>query len=397
VHLSDSYFVEIPSKENLSMKAKFIGIVISLIALGMLSTACGGAAGAPAGTTTPLPTVISETNIVAEARVVPRDDVQLAFVANGQVEEVLVEEGDIVKKGDVLARLGDREQIEAAIAGAEAELLAAQQARKQLDDNLALAQAQAAAAMSAANKAVKDAQYALDNFTVPQNMLGLTPLEAIAKMKAILDEARERFEPYRYYPSENSTRKDLKEKLDTAQSDYNTAVRWLQLETNLSEAQTRLDEALKDYENLLKGPDADDVAAADARINAAEENLKAAKANLSNLDLVATIDGTVVDLNLVEGQQATPGQPVIRIADLSKLYVETDDLTEIEVVDVSVGQKVAVVADALPSVEMTGVVEKISQVYEEKRGDITYTVRILLDNPDPRLLWGMTVVVTFQK
>lgn len=379
------------------MKAKFIGIVISLIALGMLSTACGGAAGAPAGTTTPLPTVISETNIVAEARVVPRDDVQLAFVANGQVEEVLVEEGDIVKKGDVLARLGDREQIEAAIAGAEAELLAAQQARKQLDDNLALAQAQAAAAMSAANKAVKDAQYALDNFTVPQNMLGLTPLEAIAKMKAILDEARERFEPYRYYPSENSTRKDLKEKLDTAQSDYNTAVRWLQLETNLSEAQTRLDEALKDYENLLKGPDADDVAAADARINAAEENLKAAKANLSNLDLVATIDGTVVDLNLVEGQQATPGQPVIRIADLSKLYVETDDLTEIEVVDVSVGQKVAVVADALPSVEMTGVVEKISQVYEEKRGDITYTVRILLDNPDPRLLWGMTVVVTFQK
>ncbi|MDI6694857.1 MAG: efflux RND transporter periplasmic adaptor subunit [Anaerolineales bacterium] len=379
------------------MKAKFIGIVISLIALGMLSTACGGAAGAPAGTTTPLPTVISETNIVAEARVVPRDDVQLAFVANGQVEEVLVEEGDIVKKGDVLARLGDREQIEAAIAGAEAELLAAQQARKQLDDNLALAQAQAAAAMSAANKAVKDAQYALDNFTVPQNMLGLTPLEAIAKMKAILDEARERFEPYRYYPSENSTRKDLKEKLDTAQSDYNTAVRWLQLETNLSEAQTRLDEALKDYENLLKGPDADDVAAADARIKAAEENLKAAKANLSNLDLVATIDGTVVDLNLVEGQQATPGQPVIRIADLSKLYVETDDLTEIEVVDVSVGQKVAVVADALPSVEMTGVVEKISQVYEEKRGDITYTVRILLDNPDPRLLWGMTVVVTFQK
>lgn len=379
------------------MKAKFIGIVISLIALGMLSTACGGAAGAPAGTTTPLPTVISETNIVAEARVVPRDDVQLAFVVNGQVEEVLVDEGDVVKKGDVLARLGDREQIEAAIAGAEAELLAAQQARKQLDDNLALAQAQAAAAMSAANKAVKDAQYALDNFTVPQNMLGLTPLEAIAKMKAILDEARERFEPYRYYPSENSTRKDLKEKLDTAQSDYNTAVRWLQLETNLSEAQTRLDEALKDYENLLKGPDADDVAAADARIKAAEENLKAAKANLSNLDLVATIDGTVVDLNLVEGQQATPGQPVIRIADLSKLYVETDDLTEIEVVSVSVGQKVTVVADALPDVEMTGVVEKISQVYEEKRGDITYTVRILLDNPDPRLLWGMTVVATFQK
>ncbi len=128
-----------------------------------------------------------------------------------------------------------------------------------------------------------------------------------------------------------------------------------------------------------------------------EENLTAAKANLENLDLMATIDGTVVDLDLVVGQQVTPGQPVMRIADLSQLYVETDDLTEIEVVDVEVGQKVTVVADALPDVEMTGTVESINQVFEEKRGDITYTVRIALDDPDPRLRWGMTVVVTFEK
>jgi multidrug resistance efflux pump len=79
------------------------------------------------------------------------------------------------------------------------------------------------------------------------------------------------------------------------------------------------------------------------------------------------------------------------------MYVETDDLTEIEVVDVKVGQKVTVVADALPEVEMTGTVEEINQMFEEKRGDITYTVRISLDNPDSRLRWGMTVVVTFQK
>jgi multidrug resistance efflux pump len=86
----------------------------------------------------------------------------------------------------------------------------------------------------------------------------------------------------------------------------------------------------------------------------------------------------------------------MHVADLSKMYVETDDLTEIEVVDVEVGQKVTVVADALPEVEMTGTVESINQVFEEKRGDITYTVRIILDDPDPRLRWGMTVVVTFE-
>lgn len=380
------------------MKSRALPILSMLIIASFLLAACGSFPGAQgAATPTPIPTVISQTNIVSEGRVVPRKDVQLAFFTTGQVEEVLVDKDSVVKTGDLLARLGNREQIAAAIAGAEAELLAAQQARKKLDDDLALAQVQAAAAMSTANKAVKDAQYQLDNFTVPQNMLGMTPLEAIAKMKELLDQARERFEPFKYYPSTNQTRKDRKEALDTAQSDYNTAVRWLQLETNLKEAQTRLEEALKEYQDLQKGPNADAVAAAEARIKAAEENLTAAKANLDNLDLKATIDGTIVDMDLVVGQQVSPGQPVMRLADLSKLYVETDDLTEIEVVDVKAGQKVTIVADALPGVEMTGTVESISQVFEEKRGDITYTVRIILDNPDPLLRWGMTVVVTFEE
>jgi multidrug resistance efflux pump len=379
------------------MKSKALLTISTLLIASFLLAACGSLPGGPgAGTPTPLPTGISQTNIVSEGRVVPRDDVQLSFFTTGQVDEILAEKDAVVQIGDVVARLGNREQIAAAIAGAEAELLAAQQARKKLDDDLALAQVQAAANMSAANKTLKDAQYQIDNFTVPQNMLGMTPLEAIAKQKELLDKERDRFEPYKYYPSGNQTRKDLKEDLDTAQSDYNTAVRWLQLETNLTEAETRLEEALKDYQDLQTGPDTDAVAAADARIKATEENLTAAKANLDNLDLKATIDGTVVDTDLVVGQQVSPGQPVMHVADLSKMYVETDDLTEIEVVDVKIGQNVTVVADALPDVEMTGTVESISQVFEEKRGDITYTVRIILDDPDPRLRWGMTVVVTFE-
>jgi multidrug resistance efflux pump len=353
--------------------------------------------GAAATTPTPIPTVVSDTNIVAEARVAPADDVQLAFAGTGQVEEVLVAKDDVIGKGDVLARLRDREQIAAATAGAEAELLAAQQARNELDDNLALAQAKAADEMAVANKALKDAQYQIDNFTVPSNMKGMTPLEAIDSMKGVLDQARTEFEPVRYWASTNNVREDRKEDLDIAQADYNAAVRWLQLETNVSAAQTRLDEALRTYQDLLEGPDADAVAAADARIKAAQENLNAAQANLRNLELTATIDGTVVDLDMVPGQDVSPSLPVVRIADLSKLYVETDDLTEIEVVDVQIGQKVTIIADALPGAEMTGTVEEISQVFEEKRGDITYTVRILIDNPDPLLRWGMTVVVTFEK
>ena len=45
---------------------------------------------------------------------------------------------------------------------------------------------------------------------------------------------------------------------------------------------------------------------------------------------------------------------------------------------------------------MTGTVESISQIYEEKFGDVTYTARIVLQDTDPRLRWGMTVSAQFE-
>jgi hypothetical protein len=45
--------------------------------------------------------------------------------------------------------------------------------------------------------------------------------------------------------------------------------------------------------------------------------------------------------------------------------------------------------------ELKGVVDAIKDLSEEKRGDVTYTTTILLDQADPRLRWGMTVSVDF--
>lgn len=379
------------------MKSKTFTSLSLIVLISLLVSACGSLPGGQGAgpTETPLPIVDTNTQIVAEGNIVPKESATLAFFTAGQVEEVLVDEGDQVKAGEVVARLGDREQVEAAIAAARAELISAEQARRQLDDNLALAQAAAAAAMSGANRALKDAQYALDNFSVPQNMKGMTPLEAIAAMKAVLNQKRVAFEPYRYWESGNSTRKEKKEALDSAQSDYNTAVRWLQLDTSLREAETRLDNSMDDYQKLEAGPDQDAVEAAEARIAAAEANLAAAEANLKNLELKSTINGTVVKNDLIVGQSVSPGTPVMTIADFSELYAETDDLTEIEVVDVGLGQSVTIVPDSLPDLEIGGEVTRISDISEVKRGDITYTVRVRLDATDPRLRWGMTVMITF--
>ena len=109
------------------------------------------------------------------------------------------------------------------------------------------------------------------------------------------------------------------------------------------------------------------------------------------------MDGKVVDLDLNPGEQVSPGRPVITLADFSQWYVETDNLTEIEVVDISLDQVVEIIPDALPEITFTGKVESISDTFEEKRGDITYTTRILVDEIDPRLRWGMTVVVSFEE
>jgi hypothetical protein len=44
---------------------------------------------------------------------------------------------------------------------------------------------------------------------------------------------------------------------------------------------------------------------------------------------------------------------------------------------------------------MTGVVESISEAPKVQSGDVLYTVHIRLNDPDPSLLWGMTLEVTF--
>ena len=68
---------------------------------------------------------------------------------------------------------------------------------------------------------------------------------------------------------------------------------------------------------------------------------------------------------------------------------------EIDVVKVQVGQKVSIVLDALPGQTLSGEVSHIQQFFEEKRGDVTYTVTAVLSQPVSQMRWGMTSAVQF--
>jgi len=139
---------------------------------------------------------------------------------------------------------------------------------------------------------------------------------------------------------------------------------------------------------------AEAIAVAEGGVAEAEAALAAAKTALSHFELVAPFSGSVARLDVEEGGFVSPGAPVISLADTSKWTVETDDLSEVDIVQVAIGQPVKVTVDAIPGREFKGVVTDITPRSETKRGDVTYTVTVeLTDATDAPLRWGMTAFV----
>lgn len=394
------------------MKSKLFTLII-IIALGSLFLSACDSIGAPADDAAPteIPIVITDTDVVAEGRLVPNDSANLSFKAAGQVTEILITEGDTVEAGQVIARLDNSEQLQSAIANAEAELLNAQLARDALFDNAKVNSAAALQAIADARDAVRDSDRYLNNLNAGSRDTDIDLAKAdVAILKDQLDEAQEDYKPYENKPEDDLKRATFLARFAQAEQLYKDAVRKLNnlqgepskidldiAEANQAVAEAQLLLALQNYDEIASGPDPDDLAAVEARIKAAEAGLVSAQATLNNIELVAPFDGKIVDLVITTGEQVAPGVTAAVLADFSQWIVETDDLTEIEVPEISIGQSVTIVPDALPDLELTGMVERISDVFEEKRGDITYTARIKLNEENELLRWGMTVVVTFEK
>ena len=194
------------------------------------------------------------------------------------------------------------------------------------------------------------------------------------------------------------------ERYDEAQADLNKAlkgpdtVKLALAQAKATMAQAALNDAQAEYAKVQNGPDPEKLALAEARLSTAQASLTAAQSALENAELRAPLAGTVADVKKLKvGEQVAPGQPVVTLADFSGWKVETDNLTEIDVVKIKEGQGATAVLDALPDVQLRGTVESISGVFEEKLGDVTYTVVIALADQHELMRWGMTAVVTFDK
>jgi multidrug efflux pump subunit AcrA (membrane-fusion protein) len=381
---------------------KKVGLLICAVMMfGLLVTACGSNAGISA-TATP---VASANTVIAEGHLVPSRNQYLAFQASGKVGQILVKKGDQVKADDVLATLvQDSTQI-----ALESALITAQQNLAVLTTPESIANAKLTITTAQTN--VTNAQLALNNLKYWQNTALVQNYYAnMVLAKSNLDKAQTAYDNAKggQYIN-NANQAAAYNALYTAQVAYNNAKYYYSLysqaptQNQQDQAQANLDLAnatLKSaqvYLAALTGGTVPADASGTALLQLKQDQLavQTAQANLNASELTAPFDGTIMDINISSNQTVGPGTWAVAIADTSQWFVDTSDLNELDVVKISLGQKVDISADALPGVKMSGVVEEIGNTPVNQGTDVLYTVHILLNNPDPRLRWGMTMEVTF--
>ena len=168
-----------------------------------------------------------------------------------------------------------------------------------------------------------------------------------------------------------------------------------QYNTLIMEGQAQRDHAEALLNGLRAGAGAEELAIAEARVDQAAVALQNAKLRLTGTSLYAPFAGTVAALAVNVGQAVMPGQPLLTLADLATLQVETTDLSERDVTEIEVGMGATVFVEAL-NLELVGSVTRISFRPTVVAGDVTYAVRVALDETPPELRWGMTAEVAFE-
>jgi multidrug resistance efflux pump len=347
--------------------------------------------------------------ISAEGEVVPLKQARLSFNVPGLVNHVVVEEGDQVQQGDLIASLTGREQVESAVAAAELELISAEQELEELIDLAPMKTAEAQQELANAQDTLEDAQRRWRNNQEGNRATSETVEETednLALAEEALERAQKEYNKYANRPEDDPVRAIAYSVLLTARRSRDRLLGLLnwyqgepsnieqaQLDADLAMAEARLAEAVRQWEKRKDGPDPDQVALLEARVESAQAQLKAAQASLEDLELRAPFRGTIVSLDLKEGESINPGVPLVVLADISQWRVETIDLTEIDFALISPGMEANITLNAYPERDFRGVVREISLVGEEYRGSVTYTVTLDFEPQGEAVQWGMTAFV----
>lgn len=165
--------------------------------------------------------------------------------------------------------------------------------------------------------------------------------------------------------------------------------------SSLAADQATIAEAQAQLDKLRADPNASELARAQAAIARAEVAVKEAERNLEQATMLAPFAATVTHVNLQVGERSegAAGSGDIVIADLSSLHVDVP-VDELDVARIETGQQVRITLDALPDRELTGVVTNIAPTANKSdQGTTTYEITVEIDVGDVPVRPGMTAVV----
>jgi HlyD family secretion protein len=290
-----------------SLKWILIGLGVLIVLLVILSKV--GAFGKDEGIKVTAEKVqkrtITET-VNASGKIFPEDEVKVSPDISGVITELNVQEGDTVKKGQLLVRI-------------DPDLYNIQ--RSQAASGVAQSQAQ----VSSVQAQVSNAQAALDALDAQME-----------QAQRAYDRSKKLFDDKVISRSEMDVAEAT---LKAAKANYNAAVQGIRsTKANVKSAQ--------------------------ANVQTAQASLQRANKDLSRTAIVAPRDGVVSLLNVkkgesVSGNSFTVGTEILRIADMSKIEIRVD-VGENDIPKVKLGDSALVEVDAYSDRKFKGIVTQIA-------------------------------------
>jgi HlyD family secretion protein len=275
-------------------------------------------------------------SVVATGKIEPITKVEIKSKASGIVKKLLVDAGDKVKRGQVLAEL-DREEIAARVAQARAQMQASE------------------ASLHASEADLERAKVDAEGVDVPMLRRAYERAQGMAK-DGVVSAAN----------------------LDDAQKNYVMSVN----KQNGARAQV----------TVLKAK----IGQAQAQVEQDRANLKQLAEQLSYTTIESPLDGVVLSRDvevgdavssiLVLGSGATL---VMTLGDTSEVYVK-GKVDESDIGKVYLGQRARIKVESFKDKSFTGKVTKIAPMGVEKDNVTTFEVRVSINNPGGELKAMMT-------
>ena len=282
--------------------------------------------------------------------------VDLAFNNSQRISEVLVEEGDRVKRGQVVARL-DTSRLKPRVAQAEAQ-----------------------------NAAQQEVVLRFRNGTRPEEIEQARANLRSAEVDA--DNAGRLYGRLKEVSQQSEGGAVSKQDVDNARAAE-------------AVADARVEVSRKALELALAGPRKEDIAEAEARLRADEAQLDLLRQELADAQLVAPVDSVVRARVMEPGEMASPQKPVLTLAIVDPKWVRAY-VTETDLGHVREGMKALIEVDSFPNRRFEAWVGFISPVAEftpktvqtnELRTSLVYEIRVFVKDPQNQLRLGMPATV----